>query len=191
MSRLSFKIRFQAGLVKLGKFIKASPPRLGKFCKRGFGKIKKRSAVTSQVFYAELRKKHSPPRWLANSVNFVGEWFHGYWKYLQVLTISVFFYLIVFLILTRVAPQNIANIPFADTYFLFQLPLLMGNFFFFTFLFQSRRLGLWFALTVFLILFFRLGRFYFSTGLVIFISVTSVLILFGLIGKKLWQFMAR
>lgn len=146
-----------------------------------------RYGVSGKGLAAELVGRITGLVWQALKilVKIILRWLHGYWRYLQVLTISVFFYVVVFLIMTRVQPAAIANIPLPDSYLLFQIPLFGGNFFFGSFLLQSKRLGLWLAITIGLILFFKLGRFAFTGGVIIFISVTSALLLFALHLKKL------
>jgi hypothetical protein len=87
------------------------------------------------------------------------QWLKNYYHYLQVLTVSLFFFAIVFLIVTRISPSSIANIPLPDTYLLLQIPLFLGNFFFGTFLFQNKKLGLLFAVAIAVILFFKFQHF--------------------------------
>lgn len=176
------------------KHVPANKPGLADWwqdVKRGWRSLRKQSTAGSQVLYAELRKKHRLPNFLESMFTDVTNWLRGYWKYLQVFTISIFFYLIVFFIVTKVFPRTLANIPLADTYLLFQLPLFFGNFFFGTFLLQSKRLGLWLSTTIFIILFFKLGAFTFNAGLIIFITLVSVGTLFILIGKKVWSKLNR
>lgn len=76
-------------------------------------------------------------------------------NYLQVLIIGLFFYLLTFLLMTNISPAQVANFPLTDTYFIFQLLLAGGNFFFFTFLTQKKFLGGLFTLAIAIFLFCR------------------------------------
>ncbi len=91
----------------------------------------------------------------------------GYYQYLQTLVLAGFFYALVVIIWRFVLPEQIANWPLPDTYLPLQLPLLAGNFLFFTFLGQNRKFGLWVSLVIFAWLFWRLQHFIITWPLVV------------------------
>lgn len=114
----------------------------------------------------------------------VRHFFAGYYQYLQIFIIAIFFYVLAFLLLRFVYPEQIANWLLPDFYLPLQLTLLGGNFFFFTFVTQNRRLGLWLALSIFLWLFFRLQHFVFTLPLTLGWLVTVGLLFVWLNGWR-------
>lgn len=116
------------------------------------------------------------------------DFFAGYYQYLQVLTISLFFYALVIIIFRYAYPEQIAHWLLPDLYLPLQLLLGAGNFFFFTFATQNRRLGLWLSLIIFLWLFFRLQHFVFTLPLTLAWFTSASVLFVWLMGKqvKIW-----
>lgn len=112
------------------------------------------------------------------------DFFAGYYQYLQVLTISLFFYALAGIIFRYAHPEQIANWLLPDLYLPLQLLLGAGNFFFFTFLTQNRRLGLWLSLIIFLWLFFRLQHFVFTLPLILAWLTSASVLFIWLMGKQ-------
>lgn len=110
--------------------------------------------------------------------------FAGYYQYLQVFTISLFFYALAVVIFRYAHPEQIANWLLPDLYLPLQLFLGLGNFFFFTFLTQNRRLGLWLSLIIFLWLFFRLQHFVFTLPLTLAWLTSTIVLFIWLMGKQ-------
>ena len=108
----------------------------------------------------------------------------GYYTYLQILVIAIFFYALTFLIFRFVYPSSLANFFLPDLYLPLQLTLFAGNFFFFTFLTQNRRWGLWFSLIICLWLFFKLQHFVFTLPLTVAWIATSIFLFCYLILMK-------
>ncbi len=90
----------------------------------------------------------------------------GYYQYLHILIVAGFFYALAGAIFYWVRPEQIANWPLPDMYLPMQMVLFGGNFFFFTFLSQNRRIGLWLALVILIGLFFQLQHFIFTLPLI-------------------------
>ncbi len=112
------------------------------------------------------------------------DFFAGYYQYLQILTLALFFYVLAIVIFRYAYPEQIANWFLPDLYLPLQLPLWAGNFFFFTFLTQNRRLGLWLSLIIFLWLFFRLQHFIFTLPLFLAWLTSASGLFFWLMGKE-------
>lgn len=102
----------------------------------------------------------------------------NYLKFLPLLLITLFFYLLLYFIFQTIAPASLANWLYPDSYLLVQLLLGCGNFFLITFLTQDKKLGLWGALSIFLYLFFKLAHFVYTPILVLSFILT-VILLFG------------
>ena len=79
-----------------------------------------------------------------------------YTRHSFLLLLGVVSYASVAYILTAVSPEKIAHIPLPHTYFLLQLPLILGNLFFFSFLLLNTRRGALTALGIALVLFLKL-----------------------------------
>ena len=109
---------------------------------------------------------------------------HGYYQYLQVLILAIFFYALVFLIWQLVPPAQIANWILPDLYLPLQALLFASNFFFFTFLTQNRRLGFYFALIIFSWLFLKLQHFVFTLPLILAWLMSSLSLLLLLCYNK-------
>ncbi|MDO5561258.1 MAG: hypothetical protein Q4G02_00570 [bacterium] len=104
----------------------------------------------------------------------MSDFWRDYYRYLQVLTLAIFCYVLVFLIWQFVPPAQIANWPLPDCYLPFQAILFAGNFFFFTFLTQNRRFGLYLATIIYLWLFFKLQHFVFTLPLILAWAISSI-----------------
>ncbi len=100
-----------------------------------------------------------------------------YFYYLHLLIIAAFLYILIGLIWHYVSPASLAHWFWPDSYFIFQLLLFIANFFFFTFIFQNRRLGLWLALCIFSLLFFKFAHFAFTLALIFGLIVSFILLL--------------
>ncbi len=101
-----------------------------------------------------------------------------YFYYLHLLVIAFFIYILVGLIWHYLSPASLAHWFWPDSYFIFQLLFFIANFFFFTFIFQNRRLGLWLALSIFSLLFFKFAHFAFTFPLILGLVFSCALLLF-------------
>jgi hypothetical protein len=104
----------------------------------------------------------------------------GYSQYLQLLIIAAFLYLLTWLLVNYIAPETVADWFWPDSYLPFQILLGLGNFFGFTFITQSRRFGLWAAIVIATILFFKLAHFVITLPLglgLIFWSIALLILL--------------
>ena len=110
-------------------------------------------------------------------------WWLNYGQYLQLLVLAGFFYLLVGLLMRNVPPSRIAHWLLPNTYLAWQLLLLGGNFFFFTFLWQSRLLGVLSAGLILSWFFFRFQQIV-MTWPVILLAVGPWLIAIGIVWWK-------
>lgn len=86
----------------------------------------------------------------------------NYWRTSPLAIMGVFFYFILWMLTGSVAPDSLANWLWPDSYLLVQLLLAGGNFFVFTYFFQSVAWGKWATITVAMIVFFRCAHFIFT-----------------------------
>lgn len=71
----------------------------------------------------------------------LGKWLSNSFRYIPTLLTSLFFYGALATMMHFVHPTQIQNWLFPKSYLIFHLLLALGNFFFFTFLFQRKFLG--------------------------------------------------
>lgn len=107
-------------------------------------------------------------------------WRH-YLAYLHILSLGVFFYILLCLLIKYIPPAKIAHWLYQDSYLPMQMLLFCGNFFFFTFLTQNRHLGLWLSMVCFQWLFFILAHFVLTPVLIFSLLISSGLLYIWLV----------
>jgi hypothetical protein len=84
------------------------------------------------------------------------EFISQYLHHLPTLLLSVIFYGITFAVLNKISPSSTKNLLFPNSYLLFQLPFLLGNFFLFSFLFLNAKRGVFISMLIFVFLFLKM-----------------------------------
>lgn len=107
--------------------------------------------------------------------------FKKYLHYIFSLLIALFFYLLIYLLLTNIYPSQIQNFIFNNSYLPLFLLISIANFFFFTFLLLNKKHGFIIAFIIDLILYFRISHIYFNAAsflVIFFISLGLILLAF-------------
>jgi len=102
-----------------------------------------------------------------------------YLHYVFCLLIALFAYFLIYLLLTKVYPNQIQNFIFKNSYLPLFLLISIANFFFFTFLLLNKKHGFIIAFIINLILYFRISHIYFNAAsfLVIFLISLGLILL--------------
>lgn len=108
-----------------------------------------------------------------------------YFKHLPTLVLSLIFYGILFIILTRVDPDTIKNVIAPGFYLPFLLILFLANLFLFSFLFLNSKRGLFYSLLLTTIVFLKMQSVVFTwqvitTFIVLFLSYEGFALFFRL-----------
>lgn len=97
------------------------------------------------------------------------------------LLIAILLYLALYFLMSKVYPSQIQNFIFKNSYLPFFLLLFVADFFFFTFLFLNKNIGLLIAFAINLILYFKTSQIAFS-----FSSLLVILLLIAVLGALLF-----
>ncbi len=102
--------------------------------------------------------------------------FKKYLSYIYCLLISLVGYFLFYLLVSKIYPNQIQNFIFKNSYLPFFLLLFLANFFFFTFLFLNKKIGLIIAFLINLLLHFKISDISFDLASVLtVIFATAVL----------------
>lgn len=115
--------------------------------------------------------------------------FKKYLSYIYCLLISLLGYFLLYLLISKVYPAQIQNFLFKNSYLPFFLLLFLANFFFFTFIFLNKKIGIIVAFLINLLLYFRINNINFDLLsfliVILIITVLSSLIFFEEIKKMI------
>ncbi len=99
-----------------------------------------------------------------------------YWHYIFCLFIAIFCYFLLYLLLSKVYPNQIQNFIFKNSFLpLFSL-LFIANFFLFTFFFLNKKIGFIFAFIINLILYFKISHIYFNFAAILAIALLGLIL---------------
>lgn len=118
---------------------------------RARSRLEKISEKKEIVLSVEKKEKHKP-----NKQPKIYIPLKKYLRHSPTLFLAIPFYWITYSILTTVFPNQIENFLITKSYLPLQIPLYLGNFFFFSFLTLKTRRGFLISLFIGLILFLRL-----------------------------------
>jgi len=102
--------------------------------------------------------------------------FKKYLSYIYCLLISLVGYFLLYLLVSKIYPNQIQNFIFKNSYLPFFLLLFLANFFFFTFLFLNKKIGLIIAFLINLLLYFKISdiSFDFMSALIVIITTATL-----------------
>ncbi len=99
--------------------------------------------------------------------------FKKYLSYIYCLLISLVGYFLLYLLISKIYPNQIQNFIFKNSYLPFFLILFLANFFFFTFLFLNKKIGVVIAFFINLLLYFKINEISFDSASVLTVIIAT------------------